>query len=40
LKGSGSFSGSFEGDGSNLTGIATTLTIDADSGGTSTVDLT
>jgi len=37
--GSGSFSGSFEGDGSNLTGLATTLTIDADSGGTSTVDL-
>lgn len=36
---SGSFSGSFEGDGSNLTGLATTLTIDADSGGTSTVDL-
>jgi len=36
---SGSFSGSFEGDGSSLTGIATTLTIDADSGGTSTVDL-
>jgi len=39
LEGSGSFSGSFEGDGSNLTGIATQLTIDADSGGTSTVDL-
>ena len=37
---SGSFSGSFQGDGSNLTGLATTLTIDADSGGTSTVDLT
>jgi len=37
--GSGSFSGSFQGDGSDLTGIATTLTIDADSGGTSTVDL-
>jgi hypothetical protein len=37
---SGSFSGSFQGDGSDLTGIATTLTIDADSGGTSTVDLT
>ncbi len=36
---SGSFSGSFQGDGSDLTGIATTLTIDADSGGTSTVDL-
>lgn len=38
--GSGSFSGSFQGDGSDLTGIATTLTIDADSGGTSTVNLT
>ena len=37
--GSGSFSGSFQGDGSDLTGIATTLTIDADSGGTSTVNL-
>jgi hypothetical protein len=36
---SGSFSGSFQGDGSSLTGLATTLTIDADSGGTSTVDL-
>lgn len=36
---SGSFSGSFQGDGGSLTGIATTLTIDADSGGTSTVDL-
>jgi hypothetical protein len=36
---SGSFSGSFEGDGAGLTGIATTLTVDADSGGTSTVDL-
>jgi len=36
---SGSFSGSFEGDGANLTGIATTLTIDGDSGGTSTVNL-
>jgi hypothetical protein len=36
---SGSFSGSFQGDGSGLTGLASTLTIDADSGGTSTVDL-
>lgn len=36
---SGSFSGSFQGDGGSLTGIATTLTIDADSGGTSTVNL-
>jgi hypothetical protein len=36
---SGSFSGSFEGNGAGLTGIATTLTVDADSGGTSTVDL-
>ena len=36
---SGSFSGSFEGDGSGLTGLASTLTIDADGGGTSTVDL-
>ena len=36
---SGSFSGSFQGDGSSLSGIATTLTIDADSGGTSTVAL-
>jgi len=36
---SGSFSGSFEGDGSGLTGLASTLTIDADTGGTGTVDL-
>lgn len=36
---SGSFSGSFEGDGSQLTGLVSTLTIDADAGGTSTVDL-
>ena len=36
---SGSFSGSFEGDGSGLTGLASTLTIDADAGGTGTVDL-
>jgi hypothetical protein len=36
---SGSFSGSFKGDGTGLTGIATTLTIDADTGGTSTVNL-
>lgn len=35
----GSFTGSFSGDGSGLSGIASTLTIDADSGGTSTVDL-
>ena len=33
------FSGSFIGDGSNLSGIAGTLNIDADSGGPSTVDL-
>jgi hypothetical protein len=36
---SGSFSGSFVGDGSGLTGLATVLTIDGDTGGTSTVDL-
>ena len=36
--GSGSFSGSFQGDGSNLSGIATTLTVDGDSG-TQDVDL-
>jgi len=36
--GSGSFSGSFQGDGSDLTGIATTLTVDGDSG-TQNVDL-
>jgi hypothetical protein len=36
---SGSFSGSFEGDGSGLTGIASTLNIDSDTGGPSTVDL-
>lgn len=36
---SGSFSGSFQGDGSQLTGLVSTLTIDADAGGTSTVDL-
>lgn len=35
----GSFTGSFTGDGTGLTGLATTLTIDADAGGTSTVDL-
>lgn len=35
----GSFTGSFAGDGSQLTGLATTLTIDGDSGGTSTVNL-
>jgi len=37
---SGSFSGSFFGNGSGLTGIASTLNIDADSGGPSTVSLT
>ena len=36
---SGSFSGSFEGDGSGLTGIASTLNIDSDTGGPSTIDL-
>lgn len=36
---SGTVSGSFTGDGSNLTGIATTLTVDGDSG-TQDVDLT
>ena len=36
---SGSFSGSFEGNGSLLTGIASTLTVQGDTGGTSTVDL-
>jgi len=36
---SGSFSGSFEGDGSGLTGIASTLNIDSDAGGPSSVDL-
>ena len=36
---SGSFSGSYQGDGSDLTGIATTLTVDGDSG-TSPVSLT
>ena len=36
---SGSFSGSFQGDGSDLTGIATTLTVDGDSG-TQDVNLT
>ena len=37
--GSGSFSGSYQGDGSNLTGLATTLTVDGDSG-TQDVSLT
>jgi len=37
--GSGSFSGSFQGDGSDLTGLATTLTVDGDSG-TQDVSLT
>ena len=36
---SGSFSGSYQGDGSNLTGLATTLTVDGDSG-TGDVSLT
>ena len=36
---SGSFSGSYQGDGSNLTGLATTLTVDGDSG-TQDVSLT
>jgi len=36
---SGSFSGSYQGDGSDLTGIATTLTVDGDSG-TTNVSLT
>lgn len=35
----GSFTGSFKGDGSQLTGIATTLNIDAGTGGPSTVAL-
>lgn len=35
----GSFTGSFKGDGSQLTGIATTLNIDAGTGGPSTVSL-
>lgn len=39
LTASGSFSGSFEGDGSGLTGLVSTLTFDGDTGGTSTVDL-
>tara|TARA_Y100001972_G_scaffold9056_1_gene9515 strand:+ start:57 stop:965 length:909 start_codon:yes stop_codon:yes gene_type:complete len=37
--GSGSFSGSFQGDGSNLSGIATSLTVDGDSGTTQDLDL-
>ena len=37
--GSGSFSGSYQGDGSDLTGIATTLTVDGDTG-TQNVSLT
>ena len=37
--GSGSFSGSFQGDGSDLTGIATSLTVDGDTG-TQDVSLT
>jgi hypothetical protein len=36
---SGSFSGSFQGDGSGLTGLASTLNIDADGGGPGIVDL-
>jgi hypothetical protein len=35
----GSFTGSFKGDGSGLTGIATTLNINAETGGPSTVSL-
>lgn len=35
----GSFTGSFKGDGSALTGLVTTLAIDADSGGVGSVDL-
>jgi hypothetical protein len=38
-KATGSFTGSFTGDGSGLTGLATTLTVQGDTGGTSTVDL-
>ena len=36
---SGSFSGSFQGDGSELTGLATTLTVRSDDTSTTTVDL-
>ena len=36
---SGSFSGSFQGDGSGLTGLASTLNIDADGGGPGLVNL-
>lgn len=36
---SGSFSGSFQGDGSGLSGLVSTLAIDGDSGGPSTVEL-
>ena len=36
---SGSFSGSFQGNGSGLTGIASTLTVTGDTGGTTTIAL-
>lgn len=39
VEATGSFTGSFTGDGSGLTGLASTLTIDADAGGTGTVNL-
>jgi len=39
LKATGSFTGSFIGDGSGLTGLVSTLNIDGDSGGPGTVDL-
>lgn len=39
VEATGSFTGSFTGDGSGLTGVPTSLTIDADTGGTGTVDL-
>jgi hypothetical protein len=40
VKATGSFTGSFKGDGSGLTGLATTLNINAGTGGPSTVNLT
>ena len=39
VEATGSFTGSFTGDGSGLTGLVTELRIDADTGGTGTVDL-
>ena len=39
LAGTSTFTGSFNGDGSGLTGLATTLTATSDAGGTTTVDL-